>query len=288
LIVMEYFPIYLKSYRDLLREGLEKCLTRLNDTDAKVVVILADRLGLSFQEEKQIFSDLILNHALTRQISLNPVAKTYMKKALGGDVMSPCHFRWRSKMLTGRLFDELCLISRGDIRQFIYCALWMINASIFCGSPRLLSLSGNDIAPITVFFQAIGHVLFHRAEVESLETLLLKLQGDTGMTSETYVLYLFENYLDVIPEKGLDEHELCDLSTSFSDFQFLAARFPFNCTAPIVDDLPYFVARKLQVRRHFVAPSALRQMSAWRRPKGSLTNALPSSAFQYNYAMFQK
>ena len=262
LLLLEYFPVHMRLYRDAVRKCLQNFLDLASaKTGLKMALILSDGIGLTFSEEKQLFPDC--HSSLVTTITLNPVAKTFLKKALS---ISPVKLNLRPELL-----DELVTISAGDIRKFIGNVVWHHTTKPLKTLRKSLTQFRCEESKFSLpesvnFFQALGHTLFpQKGEIESFDSLIIRLSKCSSLSPSLLMAYLFENYLQFVSDddnESLDE--LAELADGFSSIRFLVDSFPFASNSlAIQDDCLYLTARILQLRSHFKAPA---NISNWVKP----------------------
>ena len=261
--ILEHFEVHTDFHLTAMASRLEEwCSNWSPQNTHKLVVILTDGL-LSYSQERMLLTEEALKVA--QVVTLNPVAKTFLKKVL-------CKDPGKSLLDNGGIIDTIVDECGGDIRQFIYQVLWQC-----LGSTKLKS----DNAPtsthlhIKSLFHALGHIFFPHSECISSFRLQMK-----PWISESFINYLFENYIDFLHEDALEGDsdtdisftcEAIQLSGQFSDLQMYSDRVPFNYQETdyysISTELRLILSRKLQLRKHPFVPTKMKQgmITQWKK-----------------------
>lgn len=262
LIVIEEFPVFMKSYRTAFASTLRDFLQAAPHSNARLVVILSDDMGLSPGEQHELLPPDLVSQMT--KIAFNPIAPTFLRHALG---------RILEKEALGKLscLDAVVEESHGDIRfaihQLQFESLLEQNKFSLKPSPSSFSLSSScssSLAPAS-FFRVLGNAFYRKSPVPSYESMMEMIKG-SGTDPMTLLIYLHEHYATFLAPEDCDC--LSELADAFSDAAAIASCYSVG----IWQDLLYHALlslpfRALQLRESYSVPNyASMGLYAFRRP----------------------
>ncbi|CAF0873379.1 unnamed protein product [Rotaria sordida] len=193
--------MYVTSFHSILRE-----LKRI--AYHPIVFIITDNSSLStFNNPNVLFSLSVVDEFKIEQISFNPIAPTYMKKALQLIIQQASLLKLNPP--SRDCINDIIQTANGDLRLAINTLQFSSNSKVKFSIGKF-----NSKDTCLSLFQGLGRILYKKDSEENSIDENTKTQPENlieqcHISAPTFIGFLFENYIDFYSTID-DAAQLCD------------------------------------------------------------------------------